>query len=154
MGTRCLTEVREGNTVLVTMYRQFDGYLSGHGAELKTAFGKTKLVNGISGADKGSIANGLGCLAAQVVAKFKNGPGGFYLEAPGARDVGEEYVYILSGRDGKIWLEIYEGGVTYFGLSQKDVGQDEKRPEASKPIYSGLLSEFDPKKVEQNYHAA
>jgi hypothetical protein len=153
MGTRCLTEIMNGNQVLVTMYRQFDGYLTGHGAELQKAFGKIKLVNGISGDDK-KIANGLGCLAAQVVAHFKDGPGGIYIEPPGARDVGEEYIYILSEKNGKIWLQIYEGGVTYFGLSQKDAGVENERPEAAKPIYSGTLADFDAEAVEQQYHTA
>ena len=34
MGTRCLTYVYEGNSPLVCLYRQFDGYPSGHGTEL------------------------------------------------------------------------------------------------------------------------
>lgn len=158
MGTRSLTEVRDGNNVLMTMYRQYDGYLSGHGAELLKKFGKVEIVNGISIGPDGKrptkIANGLGCLAAQIVAHFKKEPGNFYLKTPGVRDVGEEYVYILTERGGKIWLEIYEGGVTFFGMSQTDVGRDEQRPEASKAIYSGLLSAFKPKVVEQQYHTA
>ena len=34
MGTRSLTFVYEGEKPIVNMYRQFDGYPSGHGAEL------------------------------------------------------------------------------------------------------------------------
>ena len=35
MGTRSLTFVYEGDKPFVNMYRQFDGYPSGHGQELE-----------------------------------------------------------------------------------------------------------------------
>lgn len=100
MGTRSLTIVREGNNRtsprIITMYRQFDGYPGGHGKELADFLSKIKMVNGISGNPE-AIANGVACLAAQIVAHFKNGPGGIYLHAgsdsdsPG--DYSEDYVY-------------------------------------------------------------
>jgi hypothetical protein len=94
MGTRSLTVFKDGEDEVVVMYRQFDGYPTGHGADLKTwAKGKT-LVNGM-GRDDGKIWNGVGCMAAACVAHFKSEPGGFYLYPAGTRDAGEDYVYTL-----------------------------------------------------------
>jgi len=95
----------EHNEEICVFYRQYDGYPDGHGLELKEAFGHFKLVNGI-GEERTDIANGMGCLAAQVIAKFKDGPGGFYVYPPGTRDVWEDFVYVLSPDESHIKLEI------------------------------------------------
>ena len=80
MGTRCLTYVYEGNSPLVCFYRQFDGYPSGHGAELADFLNKIEVGNGIAGKpEMGTFANGMGCLAAQLIAHFKKSVGGFYI---------------------------------------------------------------------------
>lgn len=170
MGTRCLTTVRDGNKELICLYRQMDGYPEGHGIDLKNAFEGFRITNGISG-DPAKTANGVGCLAAQVVAHFKksdghydNGNGlqvgGFYLYAPKTREIGEEFVYMLSVRldsrknakknpfgepEGKIWLELYEGEVAFFGLPGT-------KPALMEFLYSGWLDDFDPKKLGQMYH--
>ena len=80
MGTRCLTYVYEGKTPLMCLYRQFDGYPSGHGAELADFLNKIEVGNGIADNPKmGKFANGMGCLAAQLVTHFKKSVGGFYI---------------------------------------------------------------------------
>ena len=82
MGTRCLTFVYEGKTPLMCLYRQFDGYPSGHGAELADFLNKIEVGNGIPGKpEMGEFANGMGCLAAQLVAHFKKSVGGFYIHS-------------------------------------------------------------------------
>ena len=92
MGTRSLTFVYEGEKPIVNMYRQFDGYPSGHGAELAEFLNGGKLVNGLGNETK--VFNGMGCLAAQMVAHFKDGPGGFYLHACNLKqDSWQEYEY-------------------------------------------------------------
>lgn len=101
MGTRSLTIIKDGGTKeveLCTIYRQFDGYIEGgHGEDLATFLADMKIVNGFSGEDKaGDAANGMGCLAAQLVAKLKKGIGNVYIHPPGIRGCGEEYVYTLS----------------------------------------------------------
>jgi len=78
MGTRALTFVYDGDKPIVNLYRQYDGYPTGHGAELAQFLDGFKIVNGI-GAEKTRIANGMGCLAAQMVAHFKDSVGGFYM---------------------------------------------------------------------------
>lgn len=104
MGTRSLTcFVDEDGEEFVTMYRQFDGYPSGHGADLAEFLSGIRMVNGIPLSDQGKVrmANGMGCLAAQVVAYFKTDAGGIYLHKPNTRDVGEEYIYMVSGVEGR-----------------------------------------------------
>ena len=94
MGTRSLTFIHDGDNAkpFVCMYRQMDGYPSGHGKDLAEFLKPIRMVNGI-GSDSEHVANGAGCLAAQMVAHFKDGPGGIYLYAPTSKDCGQDYEY-------------------------------------------------------------
>lgn len=108
MGTRSLTIIMDGNQEVCRIYRQFDGYPEGHGIEIAKLC-DVKLTNGISGDGMGT-ANGMGCLAAQIVMALKNdakseyrpsGVGNIYLEAPGG-EISDwvEYVYVVRGSEG------------------------------------------------------
>ena len=100
MGTRSLTTFietykdnkgKEKKEKIVTMYRQYDGYPTGHGIELAEFLASGKMVNGFGlGVDHLQF-NGMGCLSAQVVSHFKDGVGGFYLYRGGTTNCGEEY---------------------------------------------------------------
>jgi hypothetical protein len=80
MGTRSVTTIRdEEGRVLVSMYRQMDGSLSEHGKELYDWLTPITIVNGVPVDNHNAIANTMTCLAAQLVAHFKDGPGGIYL---------------------------------------------------------------------------
>lgn len=123
MGTRSLTKVIEDGETIVNMYRQFDGYPSGHGKELFDFLKNITLVNGINIDEKRTIANGAGCLAAQIVAFFKEGPGGFYLYPVTATDCGQEYEYLVKVTNNqKLQVtvnnpnnEVFKGTVAAFG---------------------------------------
>jgi len=107
MGTRSLTVLQDhdGKEIAV-LYRQMDGYPSGHGAELAKYLKPFTVVNGFGlGAKRGKVANGMPCLAAQLVAKFKQEVGHFYLYPARTRDCGEEYVYTVGLKDGRVHLE-------------------------------------------------
>jgi hypothetical protein len=98
MGTRSLTYLWEDKAEkpFLCMYRQFDGYKEGHGKELAEFLAPITMINGIGGQKAGEAANGMGCLAAQLVTHFKgpHGIGGFYLHAPDLpQDAGQEYEY-------------------------------------------------------------
>jgi hypothetical protein len=94
MGTRALIRVYEGETEILCLYRQMDGYPAGLGKELKEFCDGIRLVNGISGSpEMGEVANGAGCLAAQLVVHLKDGVGSVYVFAPESKGVGEEYEY-------------------------------------------------------------
>lgn len=92
MGTRCLTFVHDGEDTLINMYRQFDGYPSGHGRELAEFLSGFEIVNGYN-EKKEKLANGMGCLAAQIISHFKVGVGGFYMEPVTATDCSQDYEY-------------------------------------------------------------
>jgi len=92
MGTRSLTFVYEGEMPIINMYRQYDGYPTGHGQELADFLLSGELVNGYS--EKQSVQfNGMGCLAAQMIANFKNSVGGFYIHSIDSTDCWQEYEY-------------------------------------------------------------
>jgi hypothetical protein len=125
MGTRSLTtfiETRKDKDTkkvyknkIVTMYRQYDGYPTGHGVDLAEFLSKGKMVNGIGMAEKQLQFNGMGCLSAQVVAHMKDGSGGIYLQSA-SKGSGEDYRYeVISGYDETfkplgITLKVYEVG--------------------------------------------
>ena len=99
MGTRSLTRVFQGRTQIVNIYRQYDGYPSGHGKELAEFLALGPLVNGICVGSSERVFNGPGDLAAQLVCHLKQGSatepevGGIYLEAPSTKDAGQDYEY-------------------------------------------------------------
>jgi len=119
MGTRSLTKViqtwkdesgKKQSKPFTTMYRQFDGYMSGHGAELAEWLSKYTLVNGIPLDKSEPMFNGMDCLAAQMFAHFKTETGGIYCMHPDASDCGQEYLYEISEIDNQIHLTVYETG--------------------------------------------
>ena len=143
MGTRSLTVFQEQDgTEIAVLYRQFDGYPTGHGAELKAFLSDFSVQDGISGGTPERAANGMGCLAAQVVAHFKQGIGQFYLYPAGTRDAGEEYVYTVTYDRGHVGLKVQAGDVTLFGLPGT---KQDNMP----VIYDGPVDEFDPEATER-----
>lgn len=97
MGTRSLTRVNtSAGKRIINLYRQFDGYPSGHGKELFDFLSDFEIVNGISGKEGPKAANGAGCLAAQLVTNFKTGIGGFYLYPVDSTDCGQDYEYVVT----------------------------------------------------------
>jgi len=99
MGTRSLTYVYDSSgdngesEPIMCIYRQYDGYPSGHGHELAQFLNSKTLVNGYG--EQNSIeANGMSCLAAQLVVQLKHGVGGIYIYAPMVgRDHWQDYEY-------------------------------------------------------------
>jgi len=128
MSTRSLTFVKdESNRVLLNMYRQCDGYPSGIGKELYEFLKDIKMVNGLSSGQPARVANGAGCLAAQIVAHFKDGPGDVYLHHPASKDCGQEYEYHITAGDSGITVKVMEAG--WIGRR-------------AKPLYQGDLEGF------------
>ena len=91
MSTSAETVFLDGGRICAVLWRHYDGYPTSHGEELKDLLGTFRLENGpptlrspsaIAVLDFRRVANGMGCLAAQVVAHFKEGPGDFYLCPP------------------------------------------------------------------------
>lgn len=106
MGTRSTTHVFELNEpgdvtpallkkaiYLTSIYRQFDGYPQGHGADVAEFASHFTIVNGFGPDMKmGKYANGAGCFAAQLIRRLKQSIGNIYITTKGDR---QEYNYFL-----------------------------------------------------------
>jgi hypothetical protein len=110
-------------TPFVVMYRQYDGYLDGHGQELVDFLQPRKLINGIERETSAKAANGMGCLAAQAVSYFKGDK------------IGDIY---LHGYDPK-----YYEDYTYEVRPGKKGGYDVRVLEWNKEIFSGTVDQLD-----------
>lgn len=135
MGTRSLTFVYDGETPIINLYRQYDGYPTGHGAELAGFLSQFEMVNGIPVGKvfEKKYANGMGCLAAQLVSNFKVEAGGFYLYPTSAVDCGQDYEYhVYKDQDG-LRVRITDRGCNMFGFTMSDTNN---------AIFDGALAEF------------
>jgi len=134
MGTRSLIHIKDGDVVIATIYRQFDGYPSGLGQELANFLKSRTLINGISkGQTSKTHANGMGCLAAQLVTHLKgDGIGNVYLDSPGRKPVWEEYVYTIEAKDKGFTMKCHQV------LAEN----------TTKLLYSGAPSKFNGEAVE------
>jgi len=122
MGTRSTYRVIEewkddttgkiSQNKLVLMYAQYDGYPTGHPMDTAKWLASGKVVNGLRLDEKGLTFNGAGCLAAQLVAKFKDGAGGYYIHPMNHRgQCWENYTYdIIVKEDKSIEYICYEIG--------------------------------------------
>jgi hypothetical protein len=139
MGTRSLTfvysESKSGEAAerIINMYRQYDGYPTGHGAELAEFLSSGNMTNGLRLDEKGRFFNGMGCLAAQLVANFKVGAGQFYLHPVVQQSCGQDYEYHILNVDGQFKIEVYYCGCNMFGMDSDY---------ESEVIFSGSLPEF------------
>ena len=139
MGTRSLTFVYEKygqiQKPVVNMYRQYDGYPTGHGAELAEFLNGGRLVNGLihTKTAEESVYNGMGCLAASMVAHFKQTPGSFYIHPVDITDCGQDYEYHVYDKSGKLYIEVYYCGCNMFGVSSSDTHE---------LVFKGNLKEF------------
>lgn len=122
MGTRSLTRIHEGANKYINMYRQFDGYPSGHGLDLFKFLDGMTVVNGFNDDTPKKAANGAGCLAAQMVGHFKQGIGEIYLKPVEMTDCCQDYEYVLDIKDSEITVTVlgyneteFTGDVSAFG---------------------------------------
>jgi hypothetical protein len=141
MGTRALTFVYQGETPIINMYRQYDGYPKGHGAELAKFLIGGSMVNGLTSSDA-PVFNGMGCLAAQMIAHFKQTPGGFYIHPVTDTECGQDYEYhIYQSTDPvpfgegepPLRVRITHRGCNLFGLTMSDTNES---------IFDGTVQEL------------
>mgnify|MGYP000636532720 CR=1 FL=1 len=125
---------------LVLMYAQYDGYPTGHPMDTAKWLASGKVVNGLRMDEKGLTFNGAGCLAAQLVAKFKDGAGGIYLQRAN-KNSGEEYRYKVIGdfETKEITIEVFEVG--YMNTKGDYVNKTKK-------IFSGSPKQLQEKVAE------
>ena len=136
MGTRTLVHLKDENKkTILTLYRQYDGYPTGMGNDIKKILnnGIVEIRNGFTTKDQiPRQFNGMGCLSAFLVGELKNKKiGNVYIQAPNTKDMGEDYTYTLSlSKLGTLKLKVVENY-------------------NNKTIFDGLLSAFDGEQVEQ-----
>jgi hypothetical protein len=114
------------------MYRQYDGYPTGHGKELADFLAGGKLVNGLTSRTE-PVFNGMGCLAAQMVAHFKETPGGFYIHSVTETECGQDYEYHVYQDTEGLRVRITDRGFNMFGLTMS---------ETNEAIFDGTVEEF------------
>lgn len=128
MGTRSTVTIKDDAETIVKIYRQYDGYPTGMGNDLKGLLEHTKIVNGYSSGDQlPHAANRMGCLAAYVIRELKENIGNVYIVSPNHGHEG--YNYTISNYKDSIQLK-----VTNYEL---------------RTLYDGDIRDFDAKKVEQ-----
>jgi hypothetical protein len=129
MGTRATTKfITEDGTVLVNMYRQCDGNPIWHGRELAEFLTGLRRI-GCAGPT--GTANGIHCLAAQVIAHFKTNPRDFYIVHP---DQTEEWNYeVMENPHGDWTLRVNndEGEVGFNGTPQDFLADLKENQEAA-----------------------
>ena len=85
-------KVKQNEICLI--YRQYDGYPTGHPLETAEWLAGGQVVNGLRLGEEKLVFNGAGCLAAQLIAKFKDGPGNTYIHNLKSRgESWEDYLY-------------------------------------------------------------
>ena len=100
---------------IVDIYHHWDGYPEGLGVKLASYLDDKKITNGLSGKNDYDVFNGMGCLAASLVAELKEGPGDVYIEDPKRRHGWIDYEYVVWGDDAKsIWISIFDGDKCIF----------------------------------------
>ena len=103
------------NKTIVDIYHHWDGYPEGLGVTLAYYLEEKKITNGLSSKDNEDlIFNGMGCLAASLVAYLKDGPGDVYIE-PRESHGWIDYQYYIWGDTYKdIWISIFDGNECIF----------------------------------------
>lgn len=115
MGTRCLTFVYDNNVPLVNVYRQFDGYPSGHGKDLSKFMKDRKIINGFNSEHSSMFySNGMGCFAAGLVEHLKDKQlGNIYLYSVNDTKWGQDYEYHI--HIDSVVVKTYGGHIMFKG---------------------------------------
>jgi hypothetical protein len=75
----------------------------------------------------------MGCLAAQLIAHFKQTPGGFYIHPVTDTECGQDYEYHVYQDAEGLRVRITDRGCNMFGLTMSDKND---------AIFDGTLAEF------------
>ena len=99
---------------IVDIYHHWDGYPEGLGVTLADYLENKKILNGLP-INPVDVFNGMGCLAASLITKLKDGPGNVYIDGPDVKRSWIDYEYYVWGDEYKdIWISIFENGDCIF----------------------------------------
>lgn len=126
MGTRSVTHFYQmeelGAELVCSFYRQYDGYVSGHGEDLKTFFKGKSITNGYSGQQEPfmnkTIFNRSGSLAIKLMNFIQDESGCEVIPTDENADYGQDYTYrIYPKPDGTVHVKVVSyGDIVYEGL--------------------------------------
>jgi len=99
---------------IVDIYHHYDGYPEGLGVKLASYLDDYHIVNG-AGREGDTLFNGIGCMAASIIAHLKDGPGNVYIEDKDSPHGWLDYNYYVWGDYYKsIWISIFDGDECIF----------------------------------------
>lgn len=127
MGTHALLKLSENGLTVVTIYIQWDGDFLGFGLRLAKFLNGFTIVNGIGmglSQNTTKIANGAGCLFAQIIAHFKVGVGGVYITRTDGSE--EEYNYTVDVTNNKLTFNAASDYGEFSGSCEKFIEDMEK----------------------------
>lgn len=127
MGTRSTTHIYNGiktdDNKLVSIYKQFDGYISGYGKDMFEFLDGFVVLNGFTQEHEKSdkkYANGMECLGLQLISHFKqqNKVGGYYLTTANDSQEYDYHIYFIGNNlmiDVYNYETIFSGSLAAFG---------------------------------------
>ena len=104
----------EPNQTIVDIYHHWDGYPEGLGVTLASYLDGKKVTNGLSDRNDYSVFNGMGCLAASLIAELKDGPGDVYIEPRESHSWIDYSYYVWGDYYKSIWISIFDEGDCIF----------------------------------------
>tara|TARA_Y100001938_G_scaffold132970_1_gene191784 strand:- start:202 stop:639 length:438 start_codon:yes stop_codon:yes gene_type:complete len=108
---RSFSKMLKTSDIHTQLHKHYDGYPSGLGVTLANYLSDYDITNGIPNdytGFQGPIANGIGCLAAQLVSYLKDEPGNIYLRPPQDK-TWEDYIYYIWVKEGsRIMISIFD----------------------------------------------
>jgi hypothetical protein len=105
---RSFSKTLPSTAIHTQLYKHYDGYPERLGVTLASYLKGYDISNGIPQGIQGPIANGIGCLAAQLVSYLKEEPGNVYLQPPRNIDM-EDYVYYIWVKENEeIMISIFD----------------------------------------------
>ena len=107
---------------IVEIYHHWDGYPEGLGVKLASYLDDMKITNGISSKDNENyLFNGLGCMAASIVAQLKDGPGNVYIESRDSHTWIDYEYFVWGDTDKDIWISIFDDSECIFVGKPRDL---------------------------------
>lgn len=173
MGTRSLLTVNESDQwdppkYLYLAYRQFDGYPTGRGQDVKRLLEGHQICNGFNGEKENEWHNGVQCMAAWLLMKEKEDHllGGIYLYPPGetydSLFYSEEFLKATGKETPRRKIQVFKHHEEYLYIVGLTGGQTPKimltvidtafdTADGGTIMYHGLLDDFDPEATEEAF---
>ena len=134
MATRAIIRIAEreegvsfsehSDNVRTQIYHHYDGYPEYLGCKLAGFLCDFRVVNGLplDYFENVKVANGVGCLTAQLIAGLKEEAGNVYVDYPDTDRDDVEFTYYIWGGVGKdIWMSIFDlhDNCIFVGMPQQ-----------------------------------